>query len=141
MARPKSTSYDSEEKTALVRRICGLIIQSSVEKACKEVGIHECTFYAWVASDAELAEEYARAREAIAYKDEIGIEKLVVKVENGEIDPAAARVAIDGRKWLAGQRNPKVYGPKQDITTNGKELKGVTIVVSNPEDKDILDKI
>ena len=31
------------------------------------------------------------------------IERLVLKVENGEMRPDAARVAIDGRKWIASR--------------------------------------
>jgi transposase-like protein len=133
--------YTDEQRLEIIKRICGLIIQSSVEEACKQVGIAESTFYAWVAADELLAEEYARARVAIAYKDEVGIEKLVIQTEQGQIDPAAARVAIDGRKWLAGKRNPKVYGDKLDMTSDGKELKGATIVVSNEKQKDLLEKI
>jgi hypothetical protein len=141
MAAPISTTYTPDERMDVIKQICGLIIQSSVETACKQVGIAESTFYAWVASDELLAEEYMRARVAIAYKDEIGIEKLVEQASRGEIDPAAARVAIDGRKWLAGKRNPKVYGDKLDMTSNGKEIKGTTIVVANQEQKDLLEKI
>ncbi|OAE37652.1 hypothetical protein [Agrobacterium tumefaciens] len=121
MARPTSTSYTPEEKTEIIKRICGLIIQSSVEKAVAEVGIAECTFYAWLAADDELAEEYARARKAIAYRDETAIENIVRQAEQGQIDPAAARVAIDGRKWLAGKRNPKVYGDKIVQEQTGKD--------------------
>lgn len=136
MAAPISTSYTPEEKSEIITRICGLIIQSSVAQACKQAGIAECTFYAWVAADDELAEEYARARKAIAYKDENEIDKLAVAASNGEIDPAAARVAIDARKWLAGKRHPKVYGDRQDINLGGQEgnpiqleqtLKGLTL--------------
>ena len=31
------------------------------------------------------------------------IERLVLKVENGEMAPDVARVAIDGRKWIASR--------------------------------------
>ncbi len=130
---PQATS--DEQRLEIIKRICGLIIQSSVEKACKEVGIAESTFYAWVASDETLAEEYARARVAIAYKDEVGIEKIVEQTERGEIDPAAARVAIDGRKWLAGKRNPKVYGDKLDVTSKDKEISSVVVVASADKQK------
>lgn len=134
-------AYTDEQRLEIIKRICGLIIQSSVEVACKEAGIAESTFYAWLASDDVFAEEYARARVAISYKDEVGIEKIVIQAENGLIDPAAARVAIDGRKWLAGKRNPKVYGDKTDVTTNGKDIKGSIIVVSSEKDKELLESL
>ncbi len=120
-------AYTDEQRLEVIKRICGLIIQSSVEDACKQVGIAESTFYAWVASDELLAEEYTRARVAIAYKDEVGIEKLVVQTERGQIDPAAARVAIDGRKWLAGKRNPKVYGDKIQTEHSGSVATTITV--------------
>ena len=35
------------------------------------------------------------------------IERLVLKVENGEMCPDVARVAIDGRKWIASRFPPQ----------------------------------
>ena len=36
------------------------------------------------------------------------IERLVLKVENGEMRPDVARVAIDGRKWIASRFHPNL---------------------------------
>jgi hypothetical protein len=62
MAATISNTYTDTERLDIIKRICGLIIQSSVEKACEDVGIAESTFYAWIASDDTLAEEYGRVR-------------------------------------------------------------------------------
>jgi hypothetical protein len=63
---------------------------------------------------------YARAQ-GDRFKDEQAIENTVRAVENGRIDPTAARAAINGRKWLAGKRHPKVFGDKQTIEQTGKD--------------------
>jgi len=44
MAAPITTSYNPDEKTEIIKRIRGLIIQSSVAEACRQVGLAECTF-------------------------------------------------------------------------------------------------
>ena len=40
------------------------------------------------------------------------IERLVLKVENGEMSPDVARVAIDGRKWIANRFHPNLLSEK-----------------------------
>ena len=40
------------------------------------------------------------------------IERLVLKVENGEMQPDVARVAIDGRKWIASRFHPNLLSEK-----------------------------
>ena len=40
------------------------------------------------------------------------IERLVLKVENGEMRPDVARVAIDGRKWIASRFHPNLLSEK-----------------------------
>ncbi|WP_062584610.1 hypothetical protein [Rhizobium sp. Leaf311] len=116
--------YSDEDKSGLIKRICGLIIQSSVEKACAEVGIAESTFYVWVAADEQLAEEYARARLAVSYAGEAELERITKMAPAGECDPKAANVASQNARWLMGRRNPKVYGDSStvDLTSKGEKL-------------------
>ena len=40
------------------------------------------------------------------------IERLVLKVENREMPPDVARVAIDGRKWIASRFHPNLLSEK-----------------------------
>ena len=40
------------------------------------------------------------------------IEWLVLKVKNGEMRPNVARVAIDGRKWIASRLHPNLLSEK-----------------------------
>ena len=40
------------------------------------------------------------------------IERLVLKVENGEMRPDVARVAIDGREWITSRFHPNLLSEK-----------------------------
>lgn len=68
----------------------------------------------------DYAEKYARAKNCSAEAHASRFKSLIDKVENGEIDPNAARVALDGLKWIACKLNPKAYGDKQTIEHSGK---------------------
>lgn len=107
-----SHAYYEAEKNELIRKICALIIQSNVERACKQVGIAERNFYVWIAADSNLAEQYARAREAVGYRGEAELERISRMALEGECDPKAANVASQNTRWLMGRRNPKVYGDR-----------------------------
>ena len=52
------------------------------------------------------------------------IEPLVLKVENGEMAPDVARVAIDGRKWIASRFHPNLLSEKLigNITHNQSSI-------------------
>lgn len=54
----------------------------------------------------EHSEAYARARERRAANHAERIETLADRVEAGDIDPQAARVSIDARKWIAARLDP-----------------------------------
>ena len=40
------------------------------------------------------------------------IERLVLSIENGEIQPDVGQVAIDGRKWIASRFHPNLLSEK-----------------------------
>jgi hypothetical protein len=66
------------------------------------------TVMKWLKQDAELADQYARARQDQAdhYVDEI------IAIADDALDPQKARLQIDTRKWVASKLLPKVYGDK-----------------------------
>jgi|TARA_B100000315_G_C14370848_1_gene492879 hypothetical protein len=43
-----------------------------------------------------------------------------MQVLNGEIEPNAARVAIDAMKWTASKLKPRTYGDRIETTISGK---------------------
>ena len=79
--------------------------------------------YNWLIKNAQSRDEwaaiYARAREARASYHAARIDKMADDVENGLIDPTAARTSADMRKWLAARMDPKQWGDRiqADIKT------------------------
>jgi hypothetical protein len=89
-----------------------------------------------------LIDDYTRARElrsdrifedilAIAdkanndtYKDADGVERVNREVVD------RAKIQIDARKWMLGKMQPKKYGDKMDITSDGKTLPAPVIVLN-----------
>jgi transposase-like protein len=108
-------AYSQEDKIALAEHIASLIIEKSVAEACKEVGLAESTFFRWLASDKDVWEHYARAREILALKGETELEQVNRDLRNTLLEPQQARVIADNIKWLMGRRHPKVYGDRQFV--------------------------
>lgn len=76
-----------------------------------------------VLNQREHTDAYARAREMRAARHAERIEELADRVEDGDIDPTAARVSIDARKWIAARLDPgrwqETKGPLVNITLTG----------------------
>lgn len=100
------------------------------------------TVMRWVRDNPEFAEMYTRAREDMADADADKIADVALRVEQGLIDPQAARVAIEAYKWSAGKRRPKRYGDKLEIENTGSVAVTHTLDVSNLtlEELDVLEK-
>ena len=91
--------------------------------------------YKWLIETPKFSEMYARARETRADSRADRIDEIVGMVVSGELDPNAARVAIDAEKWLAGKEQPKRYGDKIDHTVDAAVTHTVTYL--QPEDRNI----
>lgn len=84
-----------------------------------------------------FAESYVRAREAQADADADAITDIGRRAITGEIEPSAARVAIEAYKWSASRRAPKKYGDKitQEHTgTDGGPIQTVGWVAKADDD-------
>lgn len=109
--------------------ICeGIASGLSVASACAEVGFNIRTFWLNLAKNEKLLRNYTRAREAKADVRAEGIDEIARKVLSGELDPNAARVAMDAQKWLTARENPKRYGEKLDVT--GVPASSVNVLLS-----------
>ena len=98
---------------------------NSLRKSCLIAGVKIGTFLDWVAKDAQLAEQYARAREILLeYHAEEILEiadEPVGSTESGGTDNGAVqkqKLKIDSRKWILSKLAPKKYGDKitQELT-------------------------
>lgn len=90
----------------------------------------EATWREWCDKDPVLSSEYARAREARGHHYGERVAELCLKVERGEMPPDAARVAIDGYKWVAGRMTPKVYGDRIAAELSGPDGGPIMLPVS-----------
>ena len=73
------------------------------------------TVYDWRRDDEAFSQMYARAREARADSRADRIDDYRDRVVRGELDPQAARVAIDAEKWQASKENRNLYGDRLDL--------------------------
>jgi hypothetical protein len=81
------------------------------------------TIYRWIAKHPKtFGQAYLRARETRALSRIDMMDDLVRRVVEGQLDPNAARVAIDALKWQAGKENQLLFG---DRTTH--EIKAEVI--------------
>ena len=107
----RHSTYDPE----VADRICHGIAEGnslvSILKEDQELPTYT-TIMKWLKDFPEFADNYARAREDQADHDADKIGDIAERVVKGQIEPNAARVAIDAYKWAAGKRKPKVYGDK-----------------------------
>ena len=129
----KAGSPDRRKIADLV--LAGMRSGMSAFKACQVAGVNQSTFNLWLNQDAELAAEYARAREdliellanetmAIADQAFEEIEeqvvgkdgKSVVVKKKVPVDVQRARLQVDTRKWLLSKLAPKKFGDKLELT-------------------------
>lgn len=89
----------------------------------------------------EHTEAYARARERRAARHVERIETMADDVELGALDPTAARVSIDARKWVAARLDPGRWaeskGPLVNITLTDLHLGSLRRV--EPDDTKVID--
>jgi hypothetical protein len=64
---------------------------------------------------------YAEARESSGLVHGDRVAEVAKMVLEGQIDPNAGRVAMDGFKWIAGNRNQKHYGQRRYNVLEGPD--------------------
>ena len=96
--------------------ICDMIASGkSLREAARSEGIPESTIRYQIVNDPDMTARYTRAREAQGDAHFDSVVEIADEVRRGDMDPQAARVAIDALKWTAGRMRPKVYGDKLAI--------------------------
>jgi hypothetical protein len=130
MARQKKT-YDKFKQVIKLIENEGI----SLRKACERVKMGRDVFDSICDEDEKYQNQYARAREKRA--DMIFEEILQIADSQGEdmgVNPITGeeqinhnviqrnKLQIDARKWMLGKMQPKKYGDKLDVTTDGDKL-------------------
>lgn len=144
---PKKNGRPSKYTDKLADKICQMIAQGqSVRSICaKKDTISMQTFFRWLRENDKFREQYARACEERSYMHAEDIIEIADDATNDYMEKLEgdgyifnsenvqrSRLRIDTRKWLMSKLNPKVYGDKLDMTTNGNDI-GVTLSASQAE--------
>lgn len=134
------TKYTEELAQLICLRItCG----DSLAEICRTEGIPDySTVMRWLQAHPDFRENYARAREDQGHADADEMKDISRRCLAGEIEPQAARAAIDALKWTAGKRLPKVYGDKLDVNVNGgRQTVPIDYTALSAEELAVLEKL
>lgn len=127
---------DNPTRDAQVLEVIARIEAGESERAaCQAVGINRNTFRA-AALKSTVAEQYARALEALAQDQIEKLEQTIEDMRDGKIDANMARVEIDARKWFASKFLPRRYGDKVEVSGTGKDGALVVQVLTGVPDGD-----
>ena len=144
---PKKNGRPSKYTDKLADKICQMIAQGqSVRSICaKKDMISMQTFFRWLRENDKFREQYAQACKERSYAQAEEIIDIADNATNDYMEKLEgdgyifnsenvqrSRLRIDTRKWLMSKMNPKVYGDKLDMTTNGNDI-GVTLSASQAE--------
>lgn len=120
-APTKAGSPDRRKIADLV--LAGMRSGMSAFKACQVAGVNQSTFNLWLNQDAELAADYARAREDLIERmaqEVLELSDVDVGLQpDGKKDWAAVqkhKLQVDTRKWLLSKLAPKKFGDKLELT-------------------------
>lgn len=137
-------AYDREQKENILTAIFNDIENGdSLRKSLINNKLSSKTFYQWIDKDEEKVKQYARAcedraefllDEMIDIVDDSTNDIIETDIGDGIINTRVnseviqrSRLRYDARKWLISKLNPKKYGDKVDVTSDGEKLSQVTI--------------
>jgi len=90
----------------------------SLPKMAKDIQVPYKTLYHKITTTPELNERYKEARLAHAELTVDEIRSINNKLEQGHIDPSAAKTLINSKQWIASKYSPIAYGERQTIDMN-----------------------
>jgi hypothetical protein len=93
----------------------------SLRKACEANGVKHSTFLLWVDGDKDLADQYARARDALLDWQAEDLEDIGERAARAEsaVEVAGLRLLSDNRKWLLSKLGHRKYGDKVQTELTG----------------------
>ena len=84
----------------------------SLREVSKYYKIPYTTIHDRIHSDEGIKLKYLEALTSRAMHHASRIEEIALMVEQGNIEPQAAKVAIDARKWIASRFHPRQFSEK-----------------------------
>ena len=128
--------YTEEERKALAESIISDISERnlSANAACKKHKVKNSSFLRWVAESEEIAENYTRAMQlrqdalfdeiieiADSQENDVSIDADGNAIINHNI-VQRNKLQIDARKWSLAKMNPRKYGDKIDVVSDGEKI-------------------
>ena len=145
MKQGRPTKYTEELASKILLRISQ---GESVKTICYDEDMpNASTVHLWVLDDREgFSKMYARARDIQA---EVMFDDILEIADDGTNDLMSitkgnetynvedkevtnrSKLRVDSRKWYLSKVLPKKFGDKVDLTSDGKAIKGNTIIVKD----------
>ncbi len=107
---------------------------NSLKESCDKARLDKSTFYRWIKDDKEKSDMYAHAREdradllfeeILEIADESAKDIYEDKDGNKKVDHESiqrSRLRVEARKWVLSKMQPKKYGDKVDLTSDGDKI-------------------
>lgn len=128
------------DRATIMADVCEQIAQGkSLREICAADNMPApSTICLWLRENADLAEQYAQAREQQA---ELYADEIIEIADNAKNEDAqVARLRVDARKWKASKLAPKKYGDKLDLNHGGTlKIEGVRRTIYDPRHPDSQD--
>lgn len=120
----------------------------SLRMALKTNEVSNHTFYGWIDNSKEKTQQYARAceeraeaivDEAMSIADNSAQDTKIIKRGGEEVEIVdneviqRSKLRFEARQWLVGKLNPKKYGNKIDVTTDGEKIQSNLASLSNED--------
>ena len=113
--RGQPTKYSPEN----ARSFCEAVANgASAVVAARDINVNASTIYEWLDAHPQFSNDYTRARSMRGDHYGAKVAEIAARCEAGDIDPNAARVAIDGYKWTAARMAPKQWSEKRQLDLN-----------------------
>ena len=94
----------------------------SLREVSKYYEIPYTTIHDRIHSDEGTKLRYLEALTSRAMHHAARIEEIALMVEQGHIEPQAAKVSIDARKWIASRFHPRQFSEKLYDTKKSEEM-------------------
>lgn len=132
-------AYSEQQRRQIVNTICEKLVDGySLRKVLKEIkSISASTFFDWIENDEVFQKQYARAtdeRAVLLFEEILDIaddatndwmnkssDDTTAYSLNGE-NIQRSKLRIDSRKWQLSKMQPKKYGDKLDIVSDGEKI-------------------
>ncbi len=137
--------WTQERKEQAVDLICDMIMQGKSFAAIERETTREQTpsrkeFYFWIKENENFRNKYAHAcdvRSDVIFEEIIEIADNETETDDNIIINRD-KLRIDARKWIASKMNPKKYGDRIDVTTDGAAINNLTPIFGESPLKKLL---